>query len=231
MPRGIFSDKLQSHCFWLFDASPIGTLSLPLFSPLAGFASCTMPEITLDTQDITEGNWYFKRQIVTGASIGNLTLTKGATFLDADFYRWTLAALHGDTRGVRFNEGIALEVGGPTPRRTLVLIQFFPRSPFNNPDHTAQAAGLGLTALGVAITALGNIESNPAALFRGAAGGAASVLGPFEAPRIPARAWLLQGCLPVRYKPGGDLDATDDSISMMELEIAVEQIEQVSLSS
>jgi phage tail-like protein len=45
------------------------------------------------------------------------------------------------------------------------------------------------------------------------------------------RLFVLFGVLPVRYKAGSDFDATDASISIQELEIAVERIEEINLAS
>jgi len=54
---------------------------------------------------------------------------------------------------------------------------------------------------------------------------------PFDlVARIPARVFLLQGCLPIRYKAGSDFDATSAEISIMELDIAVEGVQQINLT-
>jgi phage tail-like protein len=55
-------------------------------------------------------------------------------------------------------------------------------------------------------------------------------VGPFELlTQIPARAWILYGCLPTGYKPGSDFDATASEISMMELTVDPERVEEISL--
>jgi phage tail-like protein len=239
VPRSVLFDRLQNFPFWLFDVAPIEALSLPIFTPLMGFASCSMPEIRLEVQDIPDGNWFFKRKVVTGAEVATLTLTRGATFIDSDFYRWLMAALTGDTSGKRYNLPGALsnllQIGGPTPRRRLVLVQFFSRSPFANKNVTAAATALGLSALaGVAATGtgLGAAQAAGQVALTTAAAFSSNGIGPFEfAPRLPARAWLLHGCLPSRYKPGGDLDASDSGISIAELDIEVEMAEEISLTA
>ena len=55
-------------------------------------------------------------------------------------------------------------------------------------------------------------------------------LGPFQfAMRIPGRAWLLNNCTPVRYRAGNDFDASSGQVSLQELEVQPESIEEFSL--
>lgn len=51
----------------------------------------------------------------------------------------------------------------------------------------------------------------------------------FPAPRYPARAFVLYDCLPGRYKAGSDFDATNGEVSIKELDIHPELIEEISL--
>jgi hypothetical protein len=56
--------------------------------------------------------------------------------------------------------------------------------------------------------------------------------GPFEfAARVPAKAWKLGGCLPTRYKAGSDFEATSSEISITELDVEPEALEEFSLSA
>lgn len=59
------------------------------------------------------------------------------------------------------------------------------------------------------------------------------ILGGFAtldlALRVPARAFYLSGCIPVRYKAGGDFDAASSEISIQEIEVAPDWVVQVSL--
>jgi len=50
-----------------------------------------------------------------------------------------------------------------------------------------------------------------------------------EAVRVPARAWLLYGCLPTRYKGGADMDASSGDVSIAELDIQPRSFEEFSL--
>lgn len=230
MARISLLDHLQSYCFWLGDVAPIGATALPIFTPGAGFSNVTAPELTLETVDINEGNSTFTKSVIKRAEVSPLTLSRGATAFDADFWRWIMAALTGNPFGVNFGA----MVGGPSARRTLLLVQFFRHSPLpralTEVAFGAAVGGLtaGLNSGDAGITAVGAIG--------GASVGALSSIvqesnsGPYTvAARLPARAWLLYGCLPKRYKVGGDFDAMAGDVSIMELEIAVERFEEISL--
>jgi phage tail-like protein len=49
--------------------------------------------------------------------------------------------------------------------------------------------------------------------------------------RIPGRAWFCGGCLPVRYKPGGDFDATSSDVSIMELDVQPEYVSELTINT
>lgn len=239
MARSALTDYLQNYPFWLMDIAPIEPLAMPLFTPLLGFSSITAPEITVEIDEISEANWFFRSKVVKGGDAGSITLLRASKWYDDDFYRWMLAALSGDTGGRGARNAAAL--GGPTPRRDLLLVHFLAHSPLP-PGASQAAAATGILALQGTATALtgGTATLNSAAFGANvpAIGGSAIAsaagqnLGPFEyTPRMPAKAWVLYGCLPSRYKAAGDFDATDSSISIQELEVAVEYWDELSLGS
>lgn len=49
--------------------------------------------------------------------------------------------------------------------------------------------------------------------------------------RIPARAWYLHQCIPVRYKAGSDFDAKSADVSIAELEIQPETIDELTTAT
>jgi len=241
LARNILRDFLQDSSFWLMDVAPVEPLAIPIFTPLFGFHSITAPEVTLETQEINEGNNLFGRTVIKKGSVGVLTLTRGATFFDSDFWRWTMAALRGSTAaldiGISNTMGIG-SVGGPTPRRDLVLVQYFKQQPFAMPaeDGSRNLVGMALaTAANVGLlsgTATRNASAAGTAAVLAASTLASTALGPFETyAKLPARAWILEGCLPTRYKTASDHDASSGQISMMELDVAVERVEEISLAS
>jgi hypothetical protein len=128
-------------------------------------------------------------------------------------------------------------VGGLTYRRNLMLIHFFGRTTADPPPGGGDDSGLAGDAIRAGLTTLGVGAGDSVA---GAAMGgllfgltqALSGLGAsaFEfAARIPARAFILYGCVPSRYKSGSDFDASGSDVSIQELELEVEMMEQVGL--
>lgn len=49
--------------------------------------------------------------------------------------------------------------------------------------------------------------------------------------RLPARAWHLAACLPQRYKAGGDFDASAGDVSIQELEVQPEHVDEMTIAT
>lgn len=239
--QGKAAEPLQNYAFWLVDLAPIDTLGLPIFLPGLGFQSITAPEVVVNSKEIREGNAYFSRKVIQSASVNKLTLTRGVRFFDSDFDRWTRAAIIGNTQGTGssaiLNE--MLVVGGPTYRRTMMLIHFFSRITVN--DWMAGLAEIGAAAAasgaatdisaGLGFYAQQYTGNAAAAGFSGSNGWSAFGMGPYDqVARLPAKAYVLYGCIPTRYKTGSGFDASSSEISIAELDIDYEHFEEISLS-
>jgi len=243
MARSNLLDPLRDNNFWLYDVAPIDFApALPLFTPLSGFSAVSSPEITIETQQINEGNWPFTKTVVKGGSVGSITLSRGVTWFNSDFWKWTVAALAGTT-------GLSgLQLGGITYRRTLLLVHFFRNTPAQNAaQQVAMAAGLatGLsTVTGFSVGAGAGLGTGVGAATTSAAQlgslGAATIAANFapNAPtsqatsiKIPARAFLLKNCIPLRYKTGADFDATSGQVSIQEMDIQPEAVEEIAMAA
>jgi len=239
MARTTILEPLQNYPFWLMDVGPNDSLGLPILTPIFGFSAITAPEITADVMDVVEGNWYFNRKVLKRFDIANMTLQRGVTWYDSDFWKWMIAAVTGDMTDLSSLPFLGLIPGpplesGPTYRRTLVLVEYFPHLNIGGGGGVAGLAteigtlGLLLTASGVTgvdVAGLTLASTGVAALFKAA-------LGPYEfASRIPARAYVLKDCVPIRYKSGSDLDANSGAVMISELELAIEMVEEISLAA
>lgn len=61
-----------------------------------GFQSMTVPEMTLETREIRQGNWPYIHQVPIGyASGGNIVLSQAVLPLANDMYFWWLSAVNG----------------------------------------------------------------------------------------------------------------------------------------
>lgn len=217
MARFALSDYLQNFTFWLMDVGPINARSAPVLTPLYGFSGISAPTIDAQVQTIRQANSHHGVPVITGGEEGEITLRRGASFGDAEFYRWILAGITGDP-SARPSTAIAGIGGGIVYiRRNLLLVHFMARVPF--------VAGQG-TALNTGQSRIGSQGGLTGALLE-------SLLpAPFEGGiRIPARAWLLKGCVPTKYKAGSDFDATDSNVSVMELTVAPTKIEEINLGA
>jgi len=236
-------DVLQDHLFWAFDAS--GSGGVPVFNPLFGFSRISAPEIGLDVEQFKDGTFLYNRGVAKGGTVSPVLFERAASMFDSDFYTWMIHTLHGNKDFSDGGGGLSAVVGSlfgtaktPNPRRNLLIVQFnsyniakAASNFFNNPIIAATVTGgiVANAALGAAI--IGSSGAGGLAAGAGAvAGGSALGIGPFEfATRIPARSWLLHNCLPVRYRAGNDFDASSGAISLMELEVQPEYIEEFSL--
>ena len=232
MARGLLSDYLLSHNFHLLDVD--WSMNIPPFVlwPSAGFSSISAPELTIETEEITEGTSSFKHHVLKKASVGSITLSRGATMFNSDFWRWIMACLKGTrtkTNMLEFMKDLgkatAFQGNIPVPgkRRNLALIHLSDIS----------VEGLKLAAQqGNAMDKLKALGALPAAgltsqldVVKAATGGMVD----FGIASVPAKVWMLFNCLPVRYKPASDFDAGTSAVSIQELEIACERFEEFAL--
>lgn len=236
MARLSVSDYLQVFPFHLLDVAPASGAAYPVFFPGSSFSSVSSPEITLDMTDINEGNSLFPKKVIKKGEIASVVLQRGASLIDSDFYRWIMVALKGNP--FAFSGRRPIQLGGPTPRRDLLLIHFLRHSPL---PRIATVAAATATLGGFIAASGGGGEGTIAGLVTGAAGGALTALRDVvpelgalplnQAVRMPARAWVLKGCLPKRYKAGTDFEASSGEVSIMELEVEVERFEEYSLGN
>lgn len=246
MARSNLTDYLQVYPFWLTDVAPIEPLALPIFSPLSGFSAITAPEVTMETRPVEQANWFFPTPVIKSATNNTLTLSRGASWYDSDFYHWVMSSLTGSTGGQRLaidsanpgpgGLGQAFQRGGPTPRRDLLLIQFLSRTPIPRNVSPALAAAAS-ASLVLSVQGSSSAVAGGAAGLAGA-GGVQGALGAVNvgfglvefAPRFPAKAWMLYGCIPTRYKVGGDFDAASSDVSIQELDVEYEYFDEITLS-
>lgn len=201
-------------------------MDIPVFSPFFGFSSISAPEIAVEVDSFREGTFLYQRHVVKGAEVSPVTFERAASPFDSDFYDWITYTIEGNRNQVsssslshQITGALGDRTGTQSWRRNIVVIQF--------------------TRIGIPIG-----EGGPLAIGIGAAfltlasGGAAFAstglalagFGPFEfAPRIPGRGWLLHNCLPINYRAASDFDAASGAISLVELEVQPEFIEEFSL--
>ena len=217
MARLAITDYLQNHTFWLMDAGPIRSARPPALTPTYAFSSVSAPSIEAQVTTIRQANHPHGVPVITGGEEGPITLRRGASFGDTEFYRWIAAAVRGDP-SAHPAMGVLRGVGAPPVyiRRDLLLIHFFPRLPFVQAN----------TALNTGPNRVGSQGGLGGALLQ------ALIPAPFEGGlRIPARAWLLKGCVPTKYVAASDFDAGSAAVSLVELTVQPEHLTEINLGS
>jgi phage tail-like protein len=234
MPRSRLTDFLQDSFFWAFDGS--GTQEMPVFSPLFGFSSISAPEISVELESFKDGTFQFQRHVVKGAEAGAVTFARAASPFDSDFYEWISYAINGSraqssSRSLsKIATGFLGDKGGfDTWRRNILVLQFTAINPANVSGTTGVVASLAAAGL-VGGSLLSGAGRQAVAVGAVGAVGAWQGVGPFEfASRLPARGWMLYGCVPTNYRAASDFEANSGDISIVELEIQPEHIEEFSL--
>jgi phage tail-like protein len=211
MARHTLLDELAVFRFHLLDVCPLIPPHVPVFMPQAGFSSATAPEITAEIEEIPEGNFIAKRKVIKGATVSAITLSRGSTFYDSDFWRWFSRGILGPTP----------KMGNPRVRRNFLLIQFA--------QDSGVAAIASTTAFGAGLVAAAGETGGSLAASMGASAGIVTGMGGIW--RMPAKTWMLWNCLPSRWKAASDFDARSSEVSIAELDLEPELVEEYSLAA
>jgi phage tail-like protein len=230
--RSRWTDYLQAHLFWACD---ITASSVPVMTPLFGFSGISAPKINVDVETFKDGTFNYPRHVVKGASVGPITFTRAASMYDSDFYDWIYYAINGTTES-QANLSASSVLGsvlgattGPV-RRDLLVIHFARINLANDGligtlEEAAFGALIGGLSGGIAGAGIGAIAG--AGIAIAGIGG----FGPFQfATWLPARAWILHGCIPTDYTSSTDFDANNANVSLMTLSVLPEFIEEFSAS-
>lgn len=231
MSRDLFSDKLQTYQFHLIDVDPSFSLPPWVLIPSAGFSAITMPEVTIETQEVKEGTDPFVHHVLDKASTNTITLSKGASTFNSDFWRWTMGCLAGNPpakmgSAAEFFTNLIPTKYPPIPgkRRNMILMHL---------------TGMSFDGLKEAIKFASGVDAAKAALLMGTSGwvsgaseGLKTMTGgmiDFGISSVVGKVYLLIDCLPSRYKPGTDFDADSSDISIEELDLTYHRFEECSL--
>jgi phage tail-like protein len=218
--RTQLDDSLLSYEFHLIDVDMRPPFNPPfVLWPAAGFDTITAPEMTVETEDISEGTSDYTYKVLKRASVSDLTLTKGVSMFNTDFWRWITGGLSGKNE-TSFGLTANIAPVPPARRRNLMLLQ---------------SSGLSVDGI-VSILENGTIMEKinaatllPAAAVTGAVSGAVSLLsqGVFDLNMlaVPGRAYMLFDCMPIRYKVGTDFNASEAAVSVEELDLAYTRFE------
>jgi len=229
MARSILNDKLMSHQFHLLDVD--FSMSLPpwVLLPSIGFSSITSPEITIDTDEVKEGTDPFVHHILGKASTNTLTLQRGVSAFNSDFWRWISACLMGNgpyKGNVKsfIADTFSLDAPKvPAKRRDLILLHLTGINPASLFESAKSEQDYILAGL------LAGADSGLSAANKGLGALTNGVLS-LGVNSIAGKAYMLFGCQPTRYKPASDFDASSSEVSLEELDLSYHRFEEFAIS-
>lgn len=201
--------------------------------PAAGFTSITMPELSIETEEIPEGTSNFVHKVLKKASVNNIVLTKGVSMFNSDFWRWTVGCLKGTPLDPNANlqsflsdlaKAVTFTGFPPVPgkRRNMLLMHCSGISPAGLVE-AMNVGGLDAVKGAALLPAAGvtEVAAQVESLTQG--------LVDIGISSIPGKVYMLFDCLPVRYKPGSDFDAATTAVSIEELELSFNRFEEFSI--
>ena len=138
MARALDSDPLQNFNFYLLDI-PVPALPPVAFpfkigqgaseGTLLSFKSISVPNVSIATKKIQEGNWPLAHEVPMGAvTVGDCTIQSAVTPLSMDFYMWFLQAQWGTGAPRRHFTIIQTMKDKLIPRRIYNLMGCFPKA-------------------------------------------------------------------------------------------------------
>lgn len=133
---------------------------------MAGFTTCTVPEVSTEPVEYKEGLFTFPRKYPGAPTIGDVSLARGVARRDNTFWSWMQLVVR----------------GGGEYRADVVTIKHYGREAMRG----------------------GAVDPRTA---------------------VPSREYYAKNCFPTRHKIAGDFDATSSEISVMELDLAVEDMD------
>lgn len=100
MARAKDSDYLHSMRFFVrvaAGADQFTAFAATWESAQAGFSACTTPELSTEAVEYREGNYIYTRKFPGLPTMADITLSRGVTRTDTDFYNWMLQAVEGSS--------------------------------------------------------------------------------------------------------------------------------------
>jgi phage tail-like protein len=210
MPRVMLEDFYQNHRFHLIDVTQATSLTGGAFiapflvlSPQIGFQAIQLPRMSMNVVEFSPGNAPFAKAVAGKGSIENMTLTRGVYIGDKEFYDWMVSSIYG--RGAY--------------KRNLLLFQYS-----NEPGGDSNAERY-LRVMGAVSAALALEDTSPVVSAVAAKGIGLTGLN------VYARVWKLDDVFPVGYSPATGFDASDDGITVAELELHVGSMVELTLGT
>jgi phage tail-like protein len=220
MARTQIQDDLLSHEFHIIDVDIQPPFNPPfVLWPTVGFSSISPPEMTVETETISEGTSDYVYTVLKKASTSSITLSKGVSMFNADFWKWMAGAIAGKNES-SLGLTTTASIIPPARRRNLLLL------------HSSGLSVEGIKEIietGSFIDKARAVQLLPAAGVTALTSAAVSTLSQgvtdLNMLAVPGRAYMLFDCLPIRYRAAGEFDASTTAVSIEELELSYTRFE------
>jgi hypothetical protein len=166
MARLWIYEPVQSRQFFVIDAptkledydlseSVLPTRLGPV-SLLAGMTTVSVPDVTVETQMITEAIFDAPVDVAMGVNFSSITLTRGVYLIDAEFYDWIRMFVRGETYTgmfrrdllvVWFHERQEMSDGVPLPIRVTLCRDVIPIRYKGGSDFDANSSEISIQEL------------------------------------------------------------------------------------
>ena len=171
MARALTTDPLQNFNFYLLDI-PTPT-AIPVAFPfkvgqassegqLLSFKSISVPNVTLQTKKIQEGNWPWAHEVPIGkVTVGDCTIQSAVTPLSMDFYMWFLQAMYGVQAPRRNFTIVQTQKDKLIPRRIYNLFRCFPKAWTPASDMDASNSNISIESLTMSVHEIEVLPGTP----------------------------------------------------------------------
>lgn len=93
------TDYLHSFRYWVdvvgVDSEVLANTAINNGTPQAGFSNVTTPEASSEAVEYKEGQWVYTRKYPGNPTMGDITMSRGATRGDSSFWIWMLRVIEG----------------------------------------------------------------------------------------------------------------------------------------
>lgn len=134
MARALISDPFHAFRFHVSVTTVNGRAAL---GPVgAGFTNVTLPTHSVETAEYKEGIWVYRRKFPGDPTFDDVTLTRGVTTTDSEFWLW----INETTRGLEYRADLVIKhfhrsnipdqqnFSGLAPSRVVKIYEAFPIS-------------------------------------------------------------------------------------------------------
>lgn len=154
MPRAQSTDYYHVMKFHVVDAG-----NTDMLDKAAGFASCTLPELSIESIEYKEGLWVYRRKYPGNPTVSDVSLRRGVVKKASKLYSWMKACNEGNEYRIdiiiyhyhRDDVKSMVEYSTATPSRQIKCYDAFPIRFKPGADFDAQTGDVSIEEIDIAV--------------------------------------------------------------------------------